>query len=105
MIDTNNTLGALGSKSARGKVSNPAQDTKASSAAPASSPVKNESGEQVVLSQEAQNMGRLQAKVASTPDVNMEKVAAIRQAIAEGRFDFNPERIAENMLKQEDLLG
>lgn len=104
MIDTNNTLGALGSKSARGKVSNPAQDTKASSA-PASSPVKNESGEQVVLSQEAQNMGRLQAKVASAPDVNMEKVAAIRQAIAEGRFEFNPERIAENMLKQEDLLG
>ncbi len=104
MIDTNNTLGAIGSKNARGKVSSPAQDTKASSA-PASSPVKNESGDQVVLSQEAQNMGRLQTKVASAPDVNMEKVAAIRQAIAEGRFEFNPERIAENMLKQEDLLG
>ena len=105
MIDTTNSLGALGSKNTRGKVgSTPASEAKAPTPASAA-PDKPESGDQVMLSPEAQNMSRLEAKVASSADVNLEKVAAIRQAIAEGKFEFNPERIAENMLKQDDLLA
>ncbi len=105
MIDTTNSLGALSAKNTRGKVgNNPAGEAKVPTPT-SSTPEKSETGDQVVLSAEAQNMSRLEAKVASSPEVNLEKVAAIRQAIAEGRFEFNPERIAENMLKQDDLLA
>ncbi len=105
MIDTTNSLGALGPKNTRGKVGgSPASEAK--TPAPGNTTAeKPESGDQVKLSAEAQNMSRLEAKVASSADVNLEKVAAIRQAIAEGKFEFNPERIAENMLKQDDLLA
>lgn len=59
----------------------------------------------VVLSQEAQSLGRLEDKINSLPEVNSERVAEIRQAIAEGRFQINAERIAENLLNQDELLG
>jgi len=103
MIDTNNSIGALSSKSTRGKPAASSGDSKSPISDAQTS--KGAAGDQVVLSQEAQSVGRLQAKIATSSDVNLEKVAAIRQAIAEGKFDFNPERIAENMLNQEDLLG
>ena len=58
----------------------------------------------VELSDQARSMARLQQSMAAAPDVDMEKVESIKRAIAEGKFDFNPERIAENMLKQDELL-
>lgn len=61
--------------------------------------------DQVQLSQEAQKLGQLQAKINASPDVNLEKVNEIRKAIAEGKFHVNPERIAEALLNQEELLG
>lgn len=103
-FNTNNNLDSVGTKGARSKPATPtAPDTKTQAPSPA--PATPGASDQVVLSQEAQNLGRLQAKINSTPDVDMDKVAEIRRAIAEGRFEFNPERIAENMLNQEDLLG
>ena len=63
------------------------------------------SKDNVVISPEAQNMTRLQAKISAMPDANLERVAAIKQAIADGRFEINPERIAENMLNQHELLN
>lgn len=59
----------------------------------------------VVLSQEAQSMNRLGDSIANLPDIDSERVETIKQAIAEGRFEFDAERIAENMLNQDDLLG
>jgi negative regulator of flagellin synthesis FlgM len=103
-FNTNNTLDTVGTKGARSKPVAPnAPETKtpASDAAPAG----KGAGDKVVLSQEAQTLGRLQTKINSSPDVDLEKVAEIRRAIAEGRFEINPERIAENMLNQNELLG
>ncbi|ACE83541.1 flagellar biosynthesis anti-sigma factor FlgM [Cellvibrio japonicus] len=102
-FDTNNSIGALGSKTTRGKVSAPTTEGK--STTPEKAAARTDIGDQVVLSQEAQSAGRLQAKINSLPDANLERVAEIRRAIAEGRFEINPERIAENMLNQEDLLN
>ena len=103
VIDTNN-INSGGTASARSR-----------SAAPVATPVKSQptavetaetsSKDNVVLSPEAQNLTRLQTKMGSLPDVNYDRVAAIKLAIAEGRFEINPERIAENMLKQDDLLA
>lgn len=73
-------------------------DTKSTTASPAGR-------DDVVLSQEAQSLGRLEDKINALPEVNSERVAEIRQAIAEGRFQINAERIAENLLIQDELLG
>lgn len=105
-FNTNNSIGSLDSKGTRSKVASPSGEKANSQAsAPEVNPPANKAGDQVVLSQEAQNAGRLQAKINSLPDVNMERVAELRRAIAEGKFEINAERIAENMLNQEQLLG
>lgn len=103
-FNTNNTLDSVGTKGTRSKPAAPSAP-EAKTPAPDAAPVAKGPSDQVVLSQEAQTLGRLQAKINSSPDVDLEKVAEIRRAIAEGRFEINPERIAENMLNQNDLLG
>jgi len=105
VIDTNNINSSGGAN--RSRSSAPVVTTPASTktqAAPAATPEQSPK-DNVVLSSEAQNLVRLQAKISSLPDVNLDRVAAIKQAIAEGRFEINPERIAENMLNQDELLG
>lgn len=39
-----------------------------------------------------------QAALDSTPVVNTDRIAEIKQAIAEGRFQVNPERIADGLI-------
>ena len=103
-FNTNNSLDSVSTKGARSKPAAPATP-ETSAKATETAPRSSTAGDQVVLSQEAQNLGRLQSKINSSPEVDLDKVADIRRAIAEGRFEINPERIAENMLNQEDLLG
>lgn len=103
VIDTNNINSSGSTSGARRSV--PAAPTNtAKTPTPVETAVTN-SKDNVVLSPEAQNLTRLQAKISTLPDVNLDRVAAIKQAIAEGRFEINPERIAENMLNQDELLN
>ena len=104
VIDTNN-INSSGASSTRSRTSAPvAPGSTKTTAAPVETAAPS-TKDNVVLSSEAQNLVRLQAKISSLPDVNLDRVAAIKQAIAEGRFEINPERIAENMLNQDELLG
>ncbi len=106
ILNTNNSLDSVSAKGTRSKpAASPSADAKAAETKATAAPAGKSAGDQVVLSQEAQTLGRLQSKIESSPDVNLEKVAEIRRAIAEGRFEINADRIAENMLKQNDLLG
>ncbi|HEX7764835.1 MAG TPA: flagellar biosynthesis anti-sigma factor FlgM [Cellvibrio sp.] len=105
ILNTNNSLDSVNAKGARSKPAAPATTDAKTTETKSSPPAAQAAIDQVVLSQEAQTLGRLQSKINSAPNVNLEKVAEIRRAIAEGRFEINPERIAENMLKQNDLLG
>ncbi|WP_111643298.1 flagellar biosynthesis anti-sigma factor FlgM [Marinimicrobium alkaliphilum] len=73
--------------------------------APAAKSDAPASGDRVVLSQEAQSLQRLQGRINDLPDVDSERVASLKQAIADGRFEVNAERIAENMLRQDELLN
>lgn len=102
VIDTNN-INSSGSARNRSIPAAPTTPAKPQ-AAPVETAVAGKK-DNVVLSPEAQNLTRLQAKINVLPDVNLDRVAAIKQAIAEGRFEINPERIAENMLKQDELLN
>lgn len=105
IIDPNNTLGS-GSATNRSRTGSNVQsptDKPADSAK--NSPKSAAAGEGVVLSSEAKTLNRLEASISDTPDVDMERVEQIKQAIAEGKFEINAERIAENMLKQDELLS
>jgi negative regulator of flagellin synthesis FlgM len=102
-FDTNNTIGGSAPKGTR-RTTSPAESVQPS-ATDAAKPGVKASADQVQLSQEAKKLGQLQAKIDASPDVNLEKVNEIRRAIAEGKFHVNPERIAEALLNQEELLG
>ncbi|GAB2182545.1 flagellar biosynthesis anti-sigma factor FlgM [Denitratisoma sp. agr-D3] len=45
-----------------------------------------------------QHMQEVQSAMANTPVVNSDRVKEIKQAIAEGRFQIDPERIADGLL-------
>ena len=105
VIDTNNINPSGGTNNARSRGVPAAPATSAKAPAASTESAVANSKDNVVLSPEAQNLTRLQAKINVLPDVNLDRVAAIKQAIAEGRFEINPERIAENMLNQDELLN
>lgn len=57
------------------------------------------SAEQVAISSLSARLQEIEAGLKSTPVFNAERVAEIKQAIAEGRFKVNPERIADGLLQ------
>lgn len=59
-------------------------------------PAGTQSGERVDISSLS---ARLQEVGAGESPVDTQKVAEIKQAISEGRFQINPERIADGLLK------
>jgi negative regulator of flagellin synthesis FlgM len=58
----------------------------------------------VSLSNEAHTLSRLEAKIGASQDINASRVAELKQAIADGTFEVNAERIAEKMLTQEHIF-
>ncbi len=59
---------------------------------------------EVSLSSQAQTLNRLESSIQTVDDVDSDRVAAIQKAIADGSFEINAERIAENMLSQDELF-
>jgi negative regulator of flagellin synthesis FlgM len=64
--------------------------------APTAAPV-----ESVALTEGARQMQDLQAAVAATPVVDTDRVAALREAIANGSYRIDPQRIADGLLAQD----
>ena len=52
----------------------------------------------VELSRLSSSLAKAEATIASTPEVDRQRVDEIRQAISEGRFKVDPERIADGLL-------
>jgi negative regulator of flagellin synthesis FlgM len=63
------------------------------------------SGNPVQITDQARQLASLEHNVKSLPVVNESKVAAIRQAIDEGRYQVNAERIADKLLRTEQELS
>lgn len=49
-------------------------------------------------------MQKLDAAIAATPEVDMERVNRIRQAIEDGSYEIDPARVAEKLLSFESML-
>lgn len=82
------------------KVSRPSEAT----AAPAQ-PAASGSGSPVRITDQARLLASLEQAVGSLPEVNEARVAEIRTAIDEGRYQVHPERIADKLLRTEQELA
>lgn len=56
------------------------------------------SADTVELTDQANRLRKLEESLASLPATDSGRVEAVRQAIAEGRFEVNAERIADGLL-------
>jgi negative regulator of flagellin synthesis FlgM len=59
----------------------------------------------VSITDQARQLATLEQAVQSSPVVDEARVAAIRTAIEEGRYEVVPERIADKLLRMEQELG
>lgn len=62
-------------------------------------------GNPVSITDQARRLASLEQAVHSLPVVNEARVAQIRQAIEEGRYQIQPERIADKLLRTEQELS
>lgn len=57
--------------------------------------------DRVSVTTEASRLREIEEHLMNGPEVNATKVAALRQSIADGTFEINPQRIAEKLLSFE----
>lgn len=57
-------------------------------------------GDKVEISSQSRELQKMQDILAQTPDVRSEKVAAIKKAIEEGRYQVNAENVAQKMIQE-----
>jgi negative regulator of flagellin synthesis FlgM len=60
-------------------------------------------GDKVEISSQSRDMQKIHDILAQTPDIRSEKVAALKKAIEEGRYQVSAEKIAEKMIQE--ILG
>ncbi|MBK1673458.1 flagellar biosynthesis anti-sigma factor FlgM [Ectothiorhodospira shaposhnikovii] len=60
-------------------------------------------GDKVTLTETARRLTNFEQNAKAQPTVDQEKVAAIRQAIQEGRYQVNADSVAGNIMKNEAL--
>ncbi|MCE9679991.1 flagellar biosynthesis anti-sigma factor FlgM [Shewanella sp. AS1] len=70
-------------------------------ATPAADTVKSDS---VSLTSDAQKVQDIQTKLSAIPEIDAQKVAEIKAAIAEGRYKVDPEKLASNIAQFEHEL-
>jgi negative regulator of flagellin synthesis FlgM len=58
----------------------------------------------VRITDQARQLAALEQAVQAAPDVSEARVAAVRSALDEGRYDVSPERIADKLLHMEQEL-
>ena len=59
----------------------------------------------VQITDQARQLAALERAVNDAPVINEARVAAVRQAVEEGRYEVVPERIADKLLRMNHELG
>ncbi|MFY2509373.1 flagellar biosynthesis anti-sigma factor FlgM [Vibrio pectenicida] len=76
-----------------------------SSASSGSTSKSDVAQDSVSLSQQGKAVGEMHSQLASQPSFDKAKVAAIKEAIANGSYSVDPQKLADNMIKFEQELG
>ena len=63
------------------------------------------SADPVRITDQARTLAALEQTIQGLPEINEAKVAEFRRAIEEGRYEVNPERIADKLIRSERELG
>ncbi|MGL6258154.1 flagellar biosynthesis anti-sigma factor FlgM [Vibrio sp. WXL103] len=82
-----------------------AQRSDSSTASTQNTTARSSDQDSVSLSQQGKDIGAMHSQMASSPSFDSAKVAAIKEAIANGSYTVDPEKLADNMLKFEQELG
>ncbi|MGD8976898.1 MAG: flagellar biosynthesis anti-sigma factor FlgM [Gammaproteobacteria bacterium] len=69
-----------------------------------SPPADRPAGERVELTESAQRLRKLEARLAARQEVDEQRVAEVKERIAEGRFDLDPGRIADRLIRMDKDL-
>lgn len=85
----------------------PARSDTNTAALSTSSAARSQSSQQdaVSLSTQGKAIGEMHSEMAATPSFDTAKVAAIKEAIANGSYVVDAEKLADNMIKFEKELG
>jgi negative regulator of flagellin synthesis FlgM len=59
----------------------------------------------VVITETARQLAALETALAGLPAINDSRVAAVRRAMEEGRYQIDPQRIADKLLRTEQDLA
>ena len=101
-IDNNRVATLITTGSKQGAPVENTQDGKSGTTTGNSS--TNSTADSVSLTGEARQMQVLEARIASAPVVDTQRVQAVRSAVENGTFTINPERIADRMINLEQAL-
>jgi negative regulator of flagellin synthesis FlgM len=92
-----NSLGASGSGS-------PIEQIRASSALSTATSAPQPGVDSVNITDSARRMFALAQAVQDTPEVDAQRVDALQQAVGNGQYTINPDRIADRLLQMEQDL-
>ena len=87
------------------RTSNGASSSERSSAESTESTSSNAVGDQVELSAQSKALKALEQQLSGIPDVDQERVAAIKNAVDSGQYQVNDQSIADKLLSTEALLS
>ncbi|WP_367971261.1 flagellar biosynthesis anti-sigma factor FlgM [Vibrio scophthalmi] len=80
-------------------------DTTSSSTSTSAAKTSSTPQDAVSLSSAGKAVGEMHNQMVSQPSFDQAKVAAIKEAIANGSYSVDPEKLADNMIKFEKELG
>lgn len=101
VIDPNN-IGSVSGSSAKGKLAGGervSEQKPRGTAADKKDPAPP-AGDSVSLSAEAQSIGKLEAAISATPDVDSARVESVRHSLQSGQYRIDADAIAEKILNQ-----
>lgn len=97
----NNSVNSSATSSSRTRQANNVADKPVDAKPVADKP----SSDSVSLSSKGQALGRLESRIADAADVDEAKVAEVKAAIAEGRYQVDSDTVADRMLRQDSWLN
>lgn len=95
-------LGANQAKNTKAETAKAGSAAKADSAAAAvNTGASSKAADKVSISSQAKVLSDLESKLSKLPDVDMERVDKLKQAISDGSYQINEQSIADKMLNSD----